>query len=184
MEDRRIRKTKKALHNALLTLLTTNKIEDITIQEICNLADTHRSTFYYHYDDIYALYNEVENNILDEFSNSFTTSQTHNYEETYTNIIKYIYTNKSTWSILLQQNNHHFANRVSKLIEEKYLTTWQYETNQKNFSNEFNIIVKTNISAFVTLLRETLNNNYSIESIYKILKDLDYAYDQLLEKYL
>jgi len=68
MEDRRIRKTKKPFYNALIELLKKNEIRYISVQELCDLADSHRSTFYYHYSDIYALYEEMETKILDEFS--------------------------------------------------------------------------------------------------------------------
>lgn len=48
-EDRRIRKTKKALRAALVRLLSKESIAEITIKELTDEADVHRGTFYHHY---------------------------------------------------------------------------------------------------------------------------------------
>jgi AcrR family transcriptional regulator len=47
--DRRILKTRKALQEALITLLREKPLEAIEIQEIADVADTARVTFYRHY---------------------------------------------------------------------------------------------------------------------------------------
>lgn len=48
--DRRIRRTEKALHDALISLALQKSYDSITIQEILNRADIGRSTFYSHFD--------------------------------------------------------------------------------------------------------------------------------------
>src|SRR5512145_814901 len=47
--DRRVRRTRKALREAIITLILEKSYEDITIQEITNRADLRRATFYLHY---------------------------------------------------------------------------------------------------------------------------------------
>ena len=54
-EDRRVKKTEKALAEALSKLLVDKKIQNITIRELTETADLHSSTFYTHYTDIYDL---------------------------------------------------------------------------------------------------------------------------------
>ena len=49
--DRRIEKTRKLLHNALISLIKRKEYRSITIQEIIDEADVGRSTFYTHFDD-------------------------------------------------------------------------------------------------------------------------------------
>ena len=48
-QDRRVRKTQTAIKDALITLLEKKRFEEITIQEISDLADVNRSTFYTHF---------------------------------------------------------------------------------------------------------------------------------------
>ena len=50
-EDLRVRKTKKALFDAFMSLLAKKPYEDITINELCDAADVRRATFYKHYSD-------------------------------------------------------------------------------------------------------------------------------------
>ena len=65
-EDRRIRKTKKALGAALVRLLKNKPIEDITIKELTDEADVHRGTFYHHYRDAFDLKKQVDEEIQAE----------------------------------------------------------------------------------------------------------------------
>jgi AcrR family transcriptional regulator len=55
LPDRRIRKTRKALQDALLTLAGARAWDDISVQDICSAADVGRSTFYAHYEGKEAL---------------------------------------------------------------------------------------------------------------------------------
>ena len=57
-EDLRVLRTRKLLFTALLELLEQPKatLRDITVQQICDLAMVHRSTFYMHYKDKYDLF--------------------------------------------------------------------------------------------------------------------------------
>ena len=48
--DRRISKTKKAIYQAFLQLLNDKDYEATTVQDIIDLADVGRSTFYCHYE--------------------------------------------------------------------------------------------------------------------------------------
>lgn len=50
-EDRRRRRTREALQNALVSLLKANRYEDISVEQIIERADVARSTFYVHYLD-------------------------------------------------------------------------------------------------------------------------------------
>lgn len=49
--DRRVRKTRTRLHEALLSRILEKKYESITVQEILDRADVGRSTFYTHFRD-------------------------------------------------------------------------------------------------------------------------------------
>ena len=49
--DRRVRRTRRALGDALIGLLHEKRYEDITVQDILDRADVGRSTFYAHFVD-------------------------------------------------------------------------------------------------------------------------------------
>ena len=54
-EDLRVRRTHKLLWEALMAELSERAFEEITVKEICERAMVHRTTFYKHYEDKYAL---------------------------------------------------------------------------------------------------------------------------------
>ena len=51
-EDRRVRRTKKLLTQALTQLLQRKQVNEITVRELTDLADMNRGTFYLYYKDI------------------------------------------------------------------------------------------------------------------------------------
>ncbi len=53
--DRRVRRTRRALQNALLALMVEKSYDAITVQDIIDRADVGRSTFYSHFTDKRAL---------------------------------------------------------------------------------------------------------------------------------
>lgn len=65
--DRRVRRTKTLLTNALISLLGTKNIKDISVKELCDAADINRGTFYLHYKDIYDMVEQLELEIMTEF---------------------------------------------------------------------------------------------------------------------
>lgn len=53
--DLRVRRTYKFLWDALIGLMSERSFEAITVTDICERAMVHRTTFYKHYEDKYAL---------------------------------------------------------------------------------------------------------------------------------
>jgi len=67
--DLRIQKTHTALINAFLQLLQTKRFENITINELCELAMVRRATFYKHFADKYEFFTFFVQWIQREFRN-------------------------------------------------------------------------------------------------------------------
>lgn len=65
-DNRSTRRTRSAIREALAEMLTVKPVGKITVQELIDKANICRTTFYAHYEDIYNLLSEVENDILSE----------------------------------------------------------------------------------------------------------------------
>ncbi|GGI39471.1 TetR/AcrR family transcriptional regulator [Mammaliicoccus stepanovicii] len=74
-EDRRVRKSKTAIKQAFIQLLSEKNIEHITIQQISDLADVNRGTFYLNFEDKYVLLEEMENEKIVEIKSYLDISQ-------------------------------------------------------------------------------------------------------------
>lgn len=58
--DKRIEKTKQAIKTAFMELRAKKPLEKISVKELCEIAYINKSTFYSHYEDIYALSDALE----------------------------------------------------------------------------------------------------------------------------
>ena len=61
--DKRVIKTKDSLKRALVQLLSNHKLECISIKSLTDAAGINRKTFYLHYKNVRAVYDEIINNL-------------------------------------------------------------------------------------------------------------------------
>ncbi len=66
--DRRVKYTKMVLKESLIKLLEQKDISQISIKEICAVADINRATFYSHYNDQYDLLRKIEDELLNNIN--------------------------------------------------------------------------------------------------------------------
>ena len=62
-QDKRVVKTRRAIREALVTLLRDREMEDITVVLLAETAQVNRKTFYAHYDKV----EDVGWDLIDEF---------------------------------------------------------------------------------------------------------------------
>lgn len=74
--DRRVKRTKKSLRDALLQLLETKPITDISVTELTNLADVNRATFYFYYTDLLDMFTQIQSETYQEIRDIIERSPT------------------------------------------------------------------------------------------------------------
>ncbi len=92
MGDLRTTRTYKLLKNALLELLSKESFDNIKVNDICNLAMVHRTTFYSHFADKYELLDYCINDIQKELLNDFEEKKYNTSKDFYTNLVMHILT--------------------------------------------------------------------------------------------
>ena len=70
--DIRVIKSKKAIHDAFLSLRAKKELQKITVKELCEKAMVNKSTFYSHYNDIFDLEDQIENEVIHSVVNSIS----------------------------------------------------------------------------------------------------------------
>lgn len=73
IEDRRIRKTKKQIRIGLSKMMLVKDIHAITVKELVEAADINRSTFYLHYRNVDVLLQIIEEEVLNDIRNIFSS---------------------------------------------------------------------------------------------------------------
>ena len=139
-EDRRVVRTRSRLKQSLNKLMEQKNMMEISVQELTDMADINRSTFYLHYKDIYDIIETTENEIMEDFNKILSTKPD---EETSTplpvleEIFKLLMDNSRMCMALLGPNGDlAFTNKLMALIRERCLQDWMsyYGTiNAKNF---------------------------------------------------
>lgn len=80
--NKRKKASQEKIEKTFLELIQTKEIEDITISDICKIANLNRSTFYANYIDIYDLVDKLKIRMMNEFLNVYIDecqSYTHSY---------------------------------------------------------------------------------------------------------
>ena len=125
--DRRVKYTKSVIEDTFLSLLEKKDIGDITVTEICAIADINRATFYRYYVDIYDLLKNIQDNFIEEIKVSNPMINLPNYSVyNYTKEILEIFVrNKKLVKILFDTNNSiYFINEVLEIAYEKCSRKW------------------------------------------------------------
>jgi len=65
--DRRQKRSRKVICDALLALMKDKPIEEITVKELTDMADVNRKTFYNNYGSIMDVKRELEDNLVELF---------------------------------------------------------------------------------------------------------------------
>ena len=113
-QDCLITKTRKAIYTAFLQLLNQKNFESITVQEIIDLADVGRSTFYSHY--------ECKELLLDElcrylFHHLFEREENISTEAYLAHIFSHFKKNQDHVTSLLFSKNDYFLRQLQKELE-------------------------------------------------------------------
>ena len=118
MNDRRNLKTEKLIKDVFLNLLKTTDINKISVAEISRLADLGRGTFYLHYQDVYDLYESIEQEVITDLKNmfktSFPTTNSSNSLKLSNSLVTYIEKNKELFKVLIRSNIGNTMNKIKR----------------------------------------------------------------------
>lgn len=124
--DRRIRKTEEQILKGTLRLLQTQRMDELTVKEICNEANVSRSTFYLHYsepkDIVEQLYNDVAITLTNILDNYDLGSPDIRHSDFLYAIFEVLDMYKEYFVVLLTTGYHsNFRRRLKKILEDKVL---------------------------------------------------------------
>lgn len=126
--DRRTRRTKNAIYNAFTKLLLKEKYSKITIQQIIDLADIGRSTFYSHFETKDELLKTMCTDIFDGMHSNKTVSSG-NFHSMIPNILQHIKENKKiikgvflseSGELLMNYFKDYFNNQIDQHLFSLY----------------------------------------------------------------
>lgn len=162
--DRRVRRTKARLRQAMTQLMLEKDLSSITVRELTDLADVNRGTFYTHYKDIYDMIEQVENEIFSELEDllDLHTSEIvqRDIAAVLQEVFRFVGRNQNLCRVFLtRQSADRFFQRLNQLIYRKCLDEWKelYHTADREAPR---YVLEFVVSGTVGLIRAWATNGF------------------------
>lgn len=186
--DTRIAKTRAALVNAFYKLISEMDYEDITINELCILANVRRATFYKHFADKNDFLCYVVHSLRDSFDKNLWRYDTprgrKEYYITYAeNLVRFLLKNEKIAHRILDSSCG--ASVIGILIDQNYVDT----RNKLEISTKEGLVLKTSTRVMADMLTggvalaiiDWFNNNSSSQSVENLINDISFMIGRLLD---
>lgn len=179
-DNRSTRKTKNAIENAFIELLQKKSIDKIKISEIVDKANVNRSTFYFHYFDVYDLLDSIENKLINELCdfNSIDLQNLMHKKETYNIVstLEYIQKNKNIINTLMNsERGMQFYNKLADILREKSLSDLIEAANDEYNSSFYEKAILFFVGGAMALVKDWLDNDtntYSPSQLAAVIENI------------
>lgn len=171
-KDRRYQRTEKRIFKAFYDLFLENDLTDITVNDISELADINRSTFYLHFDDKFALLDAYLYQLLpiaDDFDFNHVNSQKEVIGKLYDHLTQHL----TFFKRLFNYENYPFAiHSVRTALRQFFTVNQAYFPEQLGESLEFTIHIR--IAGLVAMVEWYLEHqsHYSREQFIRETTDM------------
>lgn len=164
--DRRARRTKNKLNEALITLMKTKDINQITVKELAELADINRKTFYLHYKDIFDMLDSIKNELLEDFTQviSLHNRMENNPNQPYLlmkDTFDFIDRNTEILSILIGteiNSDLNFINKMKDVMKNHCIHVWDKLYPNAN-KNSYDYLYSATFYGYIGLAQTWINLN-------------------------
>ena len=138
-EYRNSTRTKKMIRRAFVDLIDEKKfISNITVAELAERADIAKSTFYNHYDDVYAVADEMIRELIDELESiidAMEADKTADYRIYIKSIFAFLKENEDIYSKVADSPDAvFFIDKVKHIVIKRVLTKIKSPLLSKNQS--------------------------------------------------
>ncbi|MDQ0273827.1 TetR/AcrR family transcriptional regulator [Cytobacillus purgationiresistens] len=169
--DRRIRKTKKVIRDALTDLMEEKGFDGITVRDLTERADINRGTFYLHYRDKYDLLEQSEEEILTRLKKMQLDIKDLDIEDLYEYYLKeepfpfvvqlfeYIQINGKFMRILMgPKGDPAFPSKLKSFLSGNMMQNLYGKANGNELNIPVDYIIAYVLSAQVGLIQQWLNS--------------------------
>ena len=127
--DKRIVKTKRAIHAAMTKLLASKPIEEITVTELAEAAEINRKTFYNYYSSVNMVAEEMEDEIVARFEETLRRldfdTLLKDPQTTFNTLARLITSDLDFYgSILTNRNQNSFLQKIISSLKERVMTLY------------------------------------------------------------
>lgn len=177
-EYRNVTKTKEVIRSTFSELLGEKRnMESITVKELTERANIAKSTFYNHYNDIYAVAEEFGNeliqllsNVLDEIETEMATE----YDIYIEKIVEFLRQNESTYrKVINSPDTRFFIEKLKTVLSSKVFeknTSLPFSKNNSERYVQIRFLTNACVDTLVDYFNGTIT--ISIEKVGNIIIDI------------
>ena len=163
------KKTCKLIKSVFAELIAEKQeLGKISVSELCARADISRGAFYSHYDDIYSVAEDYENELIDAFFDNATLISAVDVYQFIDTFFGYIKANHQNYRLLCRSNDMLFAaKRLTGIISGKFLELCNNDSrirNKKYVELEINVFVEGLLCEYIKFCRNYVS--YSFEELH------------------
>ncbi|MED0587421.1 TetR/AcrR family transcriptional regulator [Bacillus subtilis] len=168
-EDLRVKRTRKLLSQALLSLIEHHSFNSISVKEICEKAMVHRATFYTHFNDKYDLLAYSLKHIAEEFH--FAES---NIEEAHLKLFNGVIKYKRLFSQLFLEERDSLRYVIRKEMTNGMKQKAFHDTKTPSISTSSEIGIAAFTGATLGVLNWWIENGMTLssEEVYNEIKQV------------
>ena len=152
------KKTKRLIKNVFAEMLSEKReLSKISVSELCARAEISRGAFYSHYDDIYGVAEDYENELIDLFFDNARLLSPSTVEQFIDTLSDYIRKNDENYKLLCCSNDFLFtAKKLTAIASNKFLELCYespYLKNRENLELEINVFIEGLFCEYVRYCR-------------------------------
>jgi len=178
-KDRRIRKTQKSIHDAIIDLIGEKDVTQITVKELAEKANINRKTFYMHYSSIDDILNKIENELIDKllsilYKYDFFQEQFDQYAF-FTSLNNVINEDFNFYKKLVRANSYNFLlTKVKKILKDTFIERFDKKPNTNK--ELLNLYAEFAASGVISMYIEWFNidSPLSLEDLAKAASNISF----------
>ena len=128
INDRRVRKTKALIRQSLTELLKVKELNGISVSELTKLSDISRGTFYLHYKNVFDLFEQTENELVEDVGSIVFR---HRSDEQWLSapalldLFRYVASNADIFAAMLHVKETEFFTKLTEQLKPRTLEDWR-----------------------------------------------------------
>lgn len=168
------KKTKRLIKKIFAQMLAEKKeLNLISVSELCSRAEISRGAFYSHYNDIYGVAEDYENELIDFFFDSTSFLNLKNIEQFIDMVFDYFKKNNENYVLLCNSNDFLYATKkLNAIVCDKLLELCNanpFIKNKDELELEINVFIDGLFCEYVKLCRNY--SGFTLDDLEKYTKN-------------
>lgn len=167
-------KTKSLIKKTFIEMLGEKKeLSKISVTELVKRANINRSTFYSHYNDIYGVVQDYENEIIDTFYNTWIYAEENNFEMFLDSLFTFMKENDQKLKMLCTSNEIFYSlAKLNELFKDQLIKKYRQSQgiiSSKYLDLEINIFIDGMLYGYLKYCHDY--SNYTIDDMHNYAKE-------------